>query len=110
MAVMFVLGLVTFHMMILTHIFAILPGLDKTEDYYRTLLDFTYKAEPDRVRLTIYAMAVMLFIDVPEYLHQRHTWLVDKSHILRGFIYAIMITLLVLTWSKDYQPFIYFQF
>lgn len=110
MAVMFVLGLLTFHMMILTHIFAILPGLDKTEDYYRTILKFTYEAEPDRLRITIYAMAVMLFIDLPEFFHQKHTWLVDKSFWLRGVIYAIMLTLLVLTWTKDYQPFIYFQF
>ncbi len=107
---MIVLGLMTFHMLILTQIVAILPGRHDTLDFYQTLLQFSFTSDPERERLVFYAMFVMLFIDVPEYIHQRHTWLVDRSALLRGVIYAGFITLLILTWTKDYQPFFYFQF
>lgn len=107
---MFILGLLTFHMLILTQIVAIIPGRLDTVTFYKRLLEFSYAPEPDRLRLTLYAMALMLFIDVPEYLNGRHTWLVDRSPWLRGVIYAFFIVLLVLTWTKDYQPFFYFQF
>ncbi len=104
------LGLATFQMMVLTHILAILPGWDQTQEFYRKLMQFSYTPEPDRVRLTVYAVAVMLFIDVPEYVHDRHTWLIDKPVLLRAAVYAAFIGLLMLTWTKDYQPFFYFQF
>lgn len=107
---MVVLGLLTFHMLILTQIVAIIPGWTDTMDYYRTLLSFSWSPEPDRARLTAYAMGVMLLIDVPEFLHRRHTWVIDKPPLFRGAVYASLITLLVLTWTKDYQPFFYFQF
>lgn len=107
---MVVLGLLTFHMLILTQIVAIIPGWSDTMDYYRTLLSFSWSPEPDRARLTAYAMGVMLLIDVPEFLHRRHTWVIDKPPLFRGAVYASLITLLVLTWTKDYQPFFYFQF
>lgn len=107
---MFILGLLTFHMLVLTQIVAILPGYGHTVDYYMRMFQFTYSPEPDRLRLVLYATAIIMFIDVPELLHRRHTWLVDRSALLRGSIYAFYIVLLTLTWTKDYQPFFYFQF
>ena len=109
-ALMLILGLLTFQMMALTDILAIIPGFHQTAAYYEQLLKFTYAPDPDRLRLTIYALAVMLLIDVPEALHGRHEYLIDRPVIVRGAVYAACIALLVLTWTKDYQPFFYFQF
>lgn len=105
-----VLGLLTFQMMALTNILATIPGLRPTLELYQTLVQFTYTPEPDRIRLLVYAMSVILLIDVPEAVTGRHTWLIDKPFLVRAVIYTIFITLLILTWAKDYEPFFYFQF
>ncbi len=109
-ATMFVLGLLTFHMLLFTQIISIIPGTERTIEFYRTLLQFTYSPEPDRLRLVLYATGIIMLIDIPEFLHGRHTWLMDKSFVLRGAVYAAFIAILVLTWTQDYQPFIYFDF
>jgi len=109
--VLFILGLATFHMMVLTHmLIGMVPQLGPTARFYQHLFEFSYAPDPNRLRLTLYAAGVLLFIDVPEFVHDNHTYLFRKPLIWRAVFYAVMITLLILTWTKDYVPFFYFQF
>ncbi len=100
----------TFHMVTFTWIFFVITDFRVAFQYIGRLLAFTYTPDPDRLRLLIWGTAILLFIDLPETLMKRHDWLVDRPRVLRGAIYAVYIALLVVTWTRNYEPFIYFQF
>ncbi|MGI8906545.1 MAG: MBOAT family O-acyltransferase [Candidatus Sumerlaeaceae bacterium] len=107
---LFLVGLFTFQLMSMSHMFAILPGLPTSFDFFYRIFEFTFKADPDRQRLVLYAMAVVLAIDVPEALHRRHEYLLDKPFWVRGLVYSCFIALIAVTWTNNYEPFFYFQF
>lgn len=100
----------TFHLVALTYPVAVTPNLETLMLFYERLLSFTYDSDPVRVQLVIYAAALMLMIDVPELLHGRHEYLLEKPLLLRATVYTFFIALLVVTWSRNYEPFFYFQF
>lgn len=100
----------TFHLVNFTWIFFFIPDFKVAFEYFKGLSHLTYSYDPDRVRLLIFALSVVLFIDLPEILFGGHEWLIHRPRVLRAFLYAIYIILLVITWTDNYEPFIYFQF
>jgi D-alanyl-lipoteichoic acid acyltransferase DltB (MBOAT superfamily) len=103
-------GLFTFQLMSMSHMFAVLPGIATTLDFFFRVFEFTFRNDPDRQRLVLYAFVVILAIDVPEALHGRHEYLCDKPFWVRGLFYSCCLGLLAVTWTNNYEPFFYFQF
>lgn len=101
---------VTFHLVTFTWIFFVIPEFSVAADYIRGLAALSYTPDQDRLRLLIYSVAVILAIDLPEALTGRHEYLADRGPILRGLAYAAYAALLIVTWTTNYEPFIYFQF
>lgn len=102
--------LFTFHVVNFTWIFFFIPDFSVAAKYFDGLLAFTTTCDPDRIRLLIYALIVILFIDLPEFLFGSHEWLINRPRPLRALFYAIFVILLMITWTDNYEPFIYFQF
>jgi len=55
-------------------------------------------------------LALLLFIDVPQYRRGSHTAMIEWHWLPRGLAYAAFIVLIVLLTPEDDVPFIYFQF
>jgi len=55
-------------------------------------------------------LALLLFIDVPQYRRGTHTAMIEWHWLPRGLAYAAFIVLIVLLVPQDDVPFIYFQF
>ncbi len=55
-------------------------------------------------------IALLMFIDVPQFLRRNHTVLLSWPWMVRGVVYAALVLLLVLIRVEDEVPFIYFQF
>lgn len=107
----FILGVfLTFHLVTFTWIFFVITDFKVAFLYVQRLFAFTFTPDADRLRLFAYGMAVLLFCDIPEILGGKHEYLVDKPKLLRAAIYAVFIALLAVTWTTNYEPFIYFQF
>lgn len=102
--------LFTFHLVTFTWIFFVITDFSVAADYIRGLLKFTHTEDANRLRLLIYAMTVLLFCDLPEFIAGQHEYLVRKPLLLRAAVYSIFVALLVVTWTQNYEPFIYFQF
>lgn len=100
----------TFHLVTFTWIFFVITDFKVAFEYVQRLFAFTYSADPDRLRLFLYGASVLLFCDIPEMIAGRHEYIVDKPRVVRALIYAVYIALLTATWTKNYEPFIYFQF
>ena len=100
----------TFHLVNFTWIFFFIPDFSVAFEYFKGLTAFTCSYDPDRVRLLIFAMTVILFIDLPEFFLGGHEWLIHRPRLLRSCFYAVYIILLIITWTDNYEPFIYFQF
>ena len=60
--------------------------------------------------LPIGMSAIVLFIDIPQYITKDHTVMLRWHWVLRGLSYAGLILLMVLMRSNQDVPFIYFQF
>ena len=108
--VVFIGTALTFHLVTFTWIFFVITDFRVAFRYIGGLLDFTYAPDPDRLRLLLYGAAVVCLIDIPETWAKKHEWLVDKPWLLRAALYSVYTVLLVLTWTRNYEPFIYFQF
>ncbi len=54
--------------------------------------------------------ALILFIDIPQFLRRDHTIMLSWPWPVRGLVYAGLIMLLILIRVEDDVPFIYFQF
>jgi predicted MFS family arabinose efflux permease len=108
--VLFVGILLTFHLVTFTWIFFVITDFRMAFRYIEGLLQFTYAPDPNRLRLLLYGAAVVFLVDIPETLAKRHEWLVDRPWLLRAALYSVYTVLLVLTWTRNYEPFIYFQF
>ncbi len=100
----------TFHVVNFTWIFFFIPDFSVAYKYFEGLLAFTYSFDPDRGRLLVYAVTVILCIDLPELLLGGHEWLMTRPRLLRALFYAAAVILLIITWTDNYEPFIYFQF
>jgi len=55
-------------------------------------------------------LALLLFIDVPQYRSGKHTAMIDWPWLARGLVYAAFILLILLLTPEQDVPFIYFQF
>lgn len=55
-------------------------------------------------------IALLLFIDIPQYLKSNHTTMSTWHPFIKGFVYTILVLLLFLWGGKANEPFIYFQF
>lgn len=55
-------------------------------------------------------IALVLFLDIPQYLQKRHEAMLRWHWIARGIIYASMIIFIILQYPANETPFIYFQF
>ena len=100
----------TFHMITFTWIFFVITDFHVAFEYIRGLFAFTYSPDSNRLRLFLYGLSVLLFIDLPESLTGRHNYLASQPWPLRAAMYACFLILLTCTWTKNYEPFIYFQF
>jgi len=100
----------TFNLVCFTWIFFMCPNLATSIDYIVGLLRATHTPDATRERLLLYSLAVLAVLDLPEWLHNKHDYLIEKPWPLRALFYAVLIGLLVFTWTKNYEPFIYFQF
>ena len=56
------------------------------------------------------ALLIMLIIDVPQYLADRHEVLLEAPWLVRGLSYVSLVMLIVLRNPSVETPFIYFQF
>jgi hypothetical protein len=63
----------------------------------------------DAGSLLFYA-AVMLALDVPQFLKKDHTTMLHWHWLLRGIAYAAMAVMLAVFYTGRAVPFIYFQF
>jgi D-alanyl-lipoteichoic acid acyltransferase DltB (MBOAT superfamily) len=100
----------TFHLVTFTWIFFVIPDFHVAALFIRRLVQFTYTADPDRVRLLLYATAVILLIDIPEAVTGAHEYLAKRPRLIRAAAYACYVILLMVTWTTNFEPFIYFQF
>lgn len=55
-------------------------------------------------------VALVLLIDIPQYISRDHTALLKRHWAVQGLIYGIMLILIILLAPYDEIPFIYFQF
>ncbi len=101
---------VTFHLVTFTWIFFVIPDFRVAFEYIGRLFEFTYAADSDRLRLLLYGTAVVLAIDLPEALSGSHEYLASRPRYIRAAFYACCLLLLIVTWTSNYEPFIYFQF
>ncbi|PKO20007.1 membrane-bound O-acyltransferase family protein [candidate division BRC1 bacterium HGW-BRC1-1] len=102
--------ILTFHLVTFTWIFFVITDFSVAFSYVRRLLEFTYLPDPNLLRLCLYGSGLLLLCDGTEMIAKRHEWLVDKPVWFRTAIYAGFIALLSVTWTDNYEPFIYFQF
>jgi hypothetical protein len=58
----------------------------------------------------VYALTMLLFIDVPQALRNRQEALLDWPWWLRDTVYAGFIVAIIVTHRAEPVPFIYFQF
>ena len=60
-------------------------------------------------RIAFY-IGLVLLIDIPQYLRNDHTVMLEWPWVLKGLIYGSMIIFMILLASANEIPFIYFQF
>jgi D-alanyl-lipoteichoic acid acyltransferase DltB (MBOAT superfamily) len=60
-------------------------------------------------RIAFY-IGLVLLIDIPQYLRNDHTTMLEWPWVLRGVVYGSMIILMILLAPANEMPFIYFQF
>jgi alginate O-acetyltransferase complex protein AlgI len=100
----------TFHLVTFTWIFFVITDFRVAFQYFHGLFRFTHTPDANLLRLVIYGAVLLLFIDLPEMLTRAHNYLADRPMLVRSTAYASYVCLLVITWTKNYEPFIYFQF
>lgn len=100
----------TFNLVTFTWIFFVITDFRVAFQYVRGLFQFTHVYDPNLLRLAIYSVVMLFFIDLPETLTNAHNYLASRPMILRTAMYACYVSVLVVTWTKNYEPFIYFQF
>lgn len=100
----------TFHLATFTWIFFVITDFRVALQFCQGLLKLTHTYDADLLRLALYGTAVLLFIDLPEALTKAHNYLADRPLVVRSAAYACYLALLVVTWTRNYEPFIYFQF
>ncbi len=61
-------------------------------------------------KIVAYAVAMLLFIDIPQTMKRNHTIMLRWPVAVRGLAYALMIFTLLATKTNEEIPFIYFQF
>ena len=108
--VVFIGIFLTFHLVTFTWIFFVITDFPTAFQYIRQLLAFSYSPNADLLRLCFYGAALLLFCDGMEMIYGKHEWVVDKPRWIRAGVYALFIALLTVTWTDNYEPFIYFQF
>ncbi|MCC7407270.1 MAG: MBOAT family protein [Phycisphaeraceae bacterium] len=104
--------LITFPIVLLTWVFFRATNLGNAFDVLRgilTLRDITAISPRDLV-LPMGMTALLLFIDIPQFLRRDHTVMLSWPWVVRGLVYTGMILLLILIRVEDDVPFIYFQF
>ena len=63
-----------------------------------------------RILTVAVAIGLVLLIDIPQYLRNDHTAMLEWPWMLRGVVYGSMIILMILLAPGNETPFIYFQF
>ena len=82
----------------------------KAFHYMHMVVTRPWQYPADYLRVLVYTLCVLMLIDLPEMLSGRRTHLADRPWQLRSLYYAALILLLIFTWTKDYESFMYFQF
>ncbi|MCK4872990.1 MAG: MBOAT family protein [Phycisphaerales bacterium] len=54
--------------------------------------------------------ALLLFIDIPQFLKRNHTVMLNWPWLMRGAVYASLVMILIILRVEEDVPFIYFQF
>jgi alginate O-acetyltransferase complex protein AlgI len=95
----------------LTGVFFVQPTV-KTAVGYMTAMctGGTYTLDPNCLKTLLFVTPVLMLCDLPEYFSGTREYLADRPWLIRSAVYALFITLLIATWTKDYDPFVYFQF
>ncbi|MCB0207884.1 MAG: MBOAT family protein [Anaerolineae bacterium] len=101
---------VTFHLVLLTWVFFRAPGFRASINFLEQIFSFQHMETWTTVLpAVIIPWALILFIDIPQFVTGRHVVLLRWPQLVRNVAVAIMLFLILLGVGNR-APFIYFQF
>lgn len=102
--------IIVFNLVTLAWVFFRAESFSTAFLFLKGILMGRWQADSAGLSCLLYSLSVVLAIDMPQYLFKNQIFLANSNLLLRGFAYALMISLIIITWSSDYVPFIYSQF
>jgi hypothetical protein len=104
--------ILTFNLVALAWLFFRAPGMAEALVYLKGIILLRGTCENFLFyfwRIAFY-IGLVLLIDMPQYLRNDHTAMIQWPWVLRGVVYGSMIILMILLAPANELPFIYFQF
>jgi len=102
--------MITFNLVTLAWVFFRAESFSTAFLFLEGILMGRWQTNPAALACLLYSLTIVLAIDMPQYFAKNQAFLANSNLILRSFAYAVMISLIIITWSNDYVPFIYLQF
>lgn len=104
--------ILTFNLVAFAWLFFRSPSLSGALFYLKgiLLLEGTYQNYLFYFWRVAFYISLVLLVDIPQYLRNDHTVMLEWPWVLQGLIYGSMIILMILLAPSNEIPFIYFQF
>lgn len=102
--------ILTFHLVALTWIFFRAADFAQAWEFLTGIFAMRPGLEMSPVKRLVAATALLLMVDIPQYLSKSHTVFTRWPVLARGVFYAILILALFALRTDGKVPFIYFQF
>lgn len=106
----FLKGIVIFHLVAFAWIFFRAPSLHAACKYISGFFVGSNVFNLGLTTTVVFAIVTMLLVDLPQRFYNSQLCISKFHPVFRGITYAITTVLIILTWDRDYTPFIYFQF
>jgi D-alanyl-lipoteichoic acid acyltransferase DltB (MBOAT superfamily) len=100
----------TFTLVSLTWIFFRSQNFADASSYFAGIVSFQGGMPVNALKLFVVALTLVLLIDIPQYVKQNHTVILEFPVVLRAVSYAAVVLAMFLLRSNGQIPFIYFQF
>lgn len=104
--------IVTFNLVALAWLFFRAQGMAEAIIYLKGIILLQGHSANDLFyfwRLSFF-VGLVLMIDIPQYLKNDHTVMLEWPWVLKGLIYGCMVIIIILLAPENEMPFIYFQF